>query len=332
VTDRETLVARLKARASIAMTLGEEEAARVLRGYASTIAADLKAMARIRSALVERIVPFSPALIDVVWADALADVVGQSADLAVAAADRARAIAEAEAVRLRSTSPSSEELAAAERRAAVVEADAAKRVQAAEKRVARAEAEGERRLLAAGRNLLKVQAEAAEREEVLAKTLADLHTRAATAEEELFTLRQDFERRTKAAAVIAVSRLPLNTTASARTCAERLAAIALPDARTWLRLTEEIAAAEGVPMPGVLSRHRTPSIVHVRFHVWWWLRVEALRLFGVTYSYPEIGRAWCRDHTTIMSGVAIYEIEIAKTPPSGERLSSGAEPGIGAAA
>ena len=303
--DRASVVAKLKARASIAAAIGEEEAARLLRGYATTIAADPKAaMSRIRSAIAARVVPFSPALIDVVWADALADIAGQSSDLAreLGLTEQALVVARAEVVQLRTATPQAEELAARDRR------------------VERVEAEAARRVLAAERKLEKAEPDAAEREAELARALAGAGIRAAEAEEATIALRRGYERRTQVAAAIAVSRLPLSAAASTKTCAERLAAHVLPDERTWLRLTEETAALEDVPMVGVLERRRTPKFVHVRKRVWWWLRVEALRLFGVTYSYPDIGRAWGRDHTTIMAGVVAYEAEIAAALPSGARL------------
>ena len=321
--DRASVVAKLKARASIAAAIGEEEAARLLRGYATTIAADPKAaMSRIRSAIAARVVPFSPALIDVVWADALADIAGQSSDLAreLGLTEQALVVARAEVVQLRTATPQAEELAARDRRVERVEAEAARRVLAAEKRIEHAEAEVERRILAAERKLEKAEPDAAEREAELARALAGAGIRAAEAEEATIALRRGYERRTQVAAAIAVSRLPLSAAASTKTCAERLAAHVLPDERTWLRLTEETAALEDVPMVGVLERRRTPKFVHVRKRVWWWLRVEALRLFGVTYSYPDIGRAWGRDHTTIMAGVVAYEAEIAAALPSGARL------------
>ena len=56
------------------------------------------------------------------------------------------------------------------------------------------------------------------------------------------------------------------------------------------------AARHAVTPEAIEGRGRTGAVAAARAAVWCWLRARG-------WSYPEIGAAWGRDHTTIMSAV-----------------------------
>jgi hypothetical protein len=62
-----------------------------------------------------------------------------------------------------------------------------------------------------------------------------------------------------------------------------------------------VGAHYGVPKIDIKSERRDASVVHAR-HVCFWLAKDLTFL-----SYPQIGMAMHRDHTTIMHGVQVIE-------------------------
>lgn len=119
----------LRTRAAIAVALGDEEAARLLRGFASTVAADGRSASRVRARIQEQIErllgPIGETPIAQVWRDACADLAGQiplplSAPERVAAPPRAREEDQAHQHRL---SDLEAVVAAQRRRAEEVEAE-----------------------------------------------------------------------------------------------------------------------------------------------------------------------------------------------------------------
>lgn len=76
---------------------------------------------------------------------------------------------------------------------------------------------------------------------------------------------------------------------------------------------ERIAREEGVTIGAILGLSRYPRVVKARH------RAMAVIRWSTEWSYPEIGRLFNRDHTTVMAGVEKYEAKI-----NGERVSQSA--------
>lgn len=56
----------------------------------------------------------------------------------------------------------------------------------------------------------------------------------------------------------------------------------------------------GVELLDVVSDKRTPMFVRARSECWVHLRNQG-------FSFPEIGKMWDRDHTTVLSATRLYE-------------------------
>jgi chromosomal replication initiation ATPase DnaA len=70
----------------------------------------------------------------------------------------------------------------------------------------------------------------------------------------------------------------------------------------WCRRLCERAS---VTLADILGRSRVSRIVRVRHRVWAVLR------WTLELSYPEIGRIWGVDHSTVMAGVRQHERRLA---------------------
>jgi len=60
------------------------------------------------------------------------------------------------------------------------------------------------------------------------------------------------------------------------------------------RLTQRISALRNVPYMEIIGRRRSKTIVEARHLVWWTVRKTTC------FSYPEIGRIFGVDHTSIV--------------------------------
>lgn len=65
----------------------------------------------------------------------------------------------------------------------------------------------------------------------------------------------------------------------------------------WLRYVEGVALTAGLSVRRILSADQTRRVVRARHEA-----MAAIRDFTGA-SYPEIGRAFGRDHTTVLAGV-----------------------------
>lgn len=72
---------------------------------------------------------------------------------------------------------------------------------------------------------------------------------------------------------------------------------ALERAKPLSAILTEVAAKHGVTVTMLLSHRRPPHIVRARHEAYWRAHEETMA------SLPEIGRAYNRDHTSIMFGV-----------------------------
>lgn len=75
------------------------------------------------------------------------------------------------------------------------------------------------------------------------------------------------------------------------------------------------------------SSRMTNRIARARHEVWWWFR--QLEQDGKpTFSFPEIGQLFGRDHTTVMKGIENHALRVAraasaKTPPASSETVTG---------
>lgn len=70
-------------------------------------------------------------------------------------------------------------------------------------------------------------------------------------------------------------------------------------ARRLLHVAEEVCSERGVLLHEILGAARSRNIVRARHELWWRIRHHPDR----SYSFPEIGRLFGRDHTTILAGI-----------------------------
>lgn len=75
----------------------------------------------------------------------------------------------------------------------------------------------------------------------------------------------------------------------------------------------EVGRKYDVTLPEMMSSVRRHKFVDARHEAWWRMRHE------LGHSYPRIGRAFGKDHTSIVHGVQRYEERIVNNPS----LSSG---------
>jgi chromosomal replication initiation ATPase DnaA len=107
---------------------------------------------------------------------------------------------------------------------------------------------------------------------------------------------------------VSTAGIPTFTSTASRAVAKALAGVTLPDDRTALELAIDVARSHGAVLEEVLGpcRHRTAA--RARRAIWAALRETT------SLSYPEIGRLFERDHTTILNGVALAAREALSTP------------------
>lgn len=75
-------------------------------------------------------------------------------------------------------------------------------------------------------------------------------------------------------------------------------------------VTAEVCALRGVSRKEVDSTYVERRIAHVRQEIWWRLRQMTDSDGKPRFSYPAIGRAFGRDHTTIIFGCRQHEKRI----------------------
>jgi chromosomal replication initiator protein len=82
----------------------------------------------------------------------------------------------------------------------------------------------------------------------------------------------------------------------------------------WLEVTANVERVFGVPVDALLSTARTNSVCLPRFACFWALR----EVHG--WSYPDIGAAFARDHSTVMGGLRSLQRRVERDRRLGERL------------
>lgn len=87
-------------------------------------------------------------------------------------------------------------------------------------------------------------------------------------------------------------------------------AAALRD-RGLLPLAEQVCHRRGVTLHELCSRLRTQNVSRARQELWWQIRHHPQR----HYSYPEIGRLFRRDHSTIKCAVDAFQRRALDPPP-----------------
>jgi chromosomal replication initiation ATPase DnaA len=71
-------------------------------------------------------------------------------------------------------------------------------------------------------------------------------------------------------------------------------------------IVAEVCAEHGMEPREVLSRSLKHTLIPIRQEIWW--RVRCLRKNGAPrFSFPQMGRWFDRDHTTIRDGVIAHE-------------------------
>jgi len=80
--------------------------------------------------------------------------------------------------------------------------------------------------------------------------------------------------------------------------------------RGLLELVDRVCASRGVTRLELCGACRSRSVAAARQELWWLLRHDPQRHF----SYPELGRLFRRDHTTVLHGVAVHERRYAAPP------------------
>ena len=89
-----------------------------------------------------------------------------------------------------------------------------------------------------------------------------------------------------------------------------LAALAV---RGLLQLVDAVCARRGVTRQELCGAGRTRAVASARHELWWLVRNHPER----HYSYPEIGRLFHRDPSTIVCGVAAHQRRYAPSPGVG---------------
>ena len=67
-----------------------------------------------------------------------------------------------------------------------------------------------------------------------------------------------------------------------------------------------------IPRRELLSNERRRPVAHARFELCWRLREHKWPLGGAKYSFPEIGRALGRDHTSVIHAVQRWDAMICR--------------------
>lgn len=73
--------------------------------------------------------------------------------------------------------------------------------------------------------------------------------------------------------------------------------IPLWEHRTAGRIVDQVATRTGITRTAILGRDRFAEVVHARHLAMWLIRTQ------LDWSYPQIGRWFGRDHTTVIHGV-----------------------------
>jgi len=73
--------------------------------------------------------------------------------------------------------------------------------------------------------------------------------------------------------------------------------------RGLLDLVDTVCARRGVTRDELCGRGRTQAVAAARHELWWLIRNHPDR----RYSYCEIARLVCRDHATVLQGVAAHD-------------------------
>ena len=71
------------------------------------------------------------------------------------------------------------------------------------------------------------------------------------------------------------------------------------------RIAAVVSREFGIPVPQIMGTSRIPATACARHVVWWVMRMK----FGK--SYAEVGRAFGRDHTSVINGMNRIEARIA---------------------
>lgn len=77
--------------------------------------------------------------------------------------------------------------------------------------------------------------------------------------------------------------------------------------RDLLEHVSDLARQHGATVDEVLAQDKTPRVSHARQAIWYALRHHPER----RYSYPDIGRLFGRDHSTVLAGVRAHERRLA---------------------
>jgi chromosomal replication initiation ATPase DnaA len=73
--------------------------------------------------------------------------------------------------------------------------------------------------------------------------------------------------------------------------------------RGLLDLVDTVCARRGVTRDELCGRGRTQAVAAARHELWWLIRHHPDR----RYSYCEIAHLVCRDHATVLQGVAAHD-------------------------
>jgi chromosomal replication initiation ATPase DnaA len=78
-----------------------------------------------------------------------------------------------------------------------------------------------------------------------------------------------------------------------------------------MALAEEVCKLRGVAMAALCGPTRSKALSRARQELWWRMKHHPER----AYSYPEIGRIFRRDHTTILGGVKVHARRVSMATP-----------------
>jgi chromosomal replication initiation ATPase DnaA len=73
--------------------------------------------------------------------------------------------------------------------------------------------------------------------------------------------------------------------------------------RGLLDLVDTVCARRGVTRDELCGRGRTQAVAAARHELWWLIRHHPDR----RYSYCEIAHLVCRDHATVLQGIAAHD-------------------------
>ncbi len=82
--------------------------------------------------------------------------------------------------------------------------------------------------------------------------------------------------------------------------------IPTPSEGQLAQILTEVAAKHGVSVMAMISHRRPTVLARARHECWWRAREET------AFSLPQIGRAYNRDHTSIIHGIRMHEKRMAE--------------------